>query len=69
MSGPEPDVFTPWIERWGLIRDGEAFATRFGSRLLPVSAGGEAAMLKIAGSEEEERGAAPMEWWAGEGAR
>jgi streptomycin 6-kinase len=36
--------------------------------LLPVRFQGQAAMLKIAGVEEERRGAAVMEWWDSEGA-
>jgi streptomycin 6-kinase len=51
-----PDDFEPWVRRWSLIADGEGFTTRFGSRLLPVLADGEPAMLKIAGHEEERRG-------------
>jgi streptomycin 6-kinase len=63
-----PDDFQPWLGRWSLIPDGQGFVTRFGSRLLPVIAGGERAMLKIAGHEEERRGGALMAWWGGIGA-
>jgi streptomycin 6-kinase len=63
-----PDTFHPWLERWGLMPDGEGFETRFGSRLLPVRRRGERAMLKIANHEEERRGGELMAWWGGEGA-
>ena len=62
------DPILPWLARWGLTPDGEAFTTRFGSRLMPVLHDGAPAMLKIAAHEEEVRGAALMEWWAGDGA-
>ncbi len=61
-------AFQPWLDRWTLSPDGEAFTTRMGSRLLPVSHRGEAAMLKVADSEEEQRGGALMEWFGGVGA-
>jgi len=38
------------------------------SRLLPVRAGGRAAMLKLAHSADERRGASIMAWWDGAGA-
>ncbi len=60
--------FSAWLELWRLTPDGPAFTTRFGSRLMPVLADGEPAMLKIAGGEEERQGGALMAWWAGEGA-
>jgi streptomycin 6-kinase len=61
--------FQPWIERWGLEPDGEAFLTPYAaSRLLPVRRGGLRAMLKLAASEDEQRGSAIMAWWAGRGA-
>ncbi|WP_293458696.1 aminoglycoside phosphotransferase family protein [Phenylobacterium sp.] len=66
MTGSDP--FAPWLARWRLVPDGEPFTTRFGSRLAPVLADGAPAMLKIAGHEEERRGGALMEWWAGRGA-
>jgi streptomycin 6-kinase len=68
MAVDRDDIFQPWLDRWGLTRDGDPFTTTFGSHLLPVTRDGVAAMLKIAGGEEEERGAAAMEWWGGEGA-
>jgi streptomycin 6-kinase len=64
----QADPFEPWIRRWSLSADGEAFETRFGSRLMPVRCDGAAAMLKIAGHPEEVRGGALMDWWAGQGA-
>jgi streptomycin 6-kinase len=67
-SPPAPDDCQPWLDRWTLTPDGEGFTTRFGSRLLPVLARGEAAMLKIAVHEDERRGGALMEWWGGVGA-
>lgn len=60
--------FEPWLDRWGLKPDGAAFTTPFGSRLLPVVCGGEAAMLKVAAHPEEQRGGAVMAWYAGDGA-
>ena len=61
--------FQSWLTRWRLTPDGDAFTTRFGSRLAPVrTADGAAAMLKIAGHPEEARGGLLMAWWAGDGA-
>jgi len=62
------DDFEPWMSLWRLEPDGEPFVTRFKSRLAPVRAAGAPAMLKLAGSDEERRGAALMAWWAGDGA-
>jgi streptomycin 6-kinase len=61
--------FQSWIERWGLEPDGEPFRTPYaGSRLLPVRQDGQALMLKLAGTEDERRGASIMAWWNGQGA-
>ncbi|WP_374532409.1 aminoglycoside phosphotransferase family protein [Phenylobacterium sp.] len=66
MSGPS---FQPWLARWGLVPDGDAFVTdHTGSWLLPVQHAGAPAMLKIASAPEEIAGGALMEWWGGEGA-
>lgn len=62
------DPFQPWLRRWRLTPDGEPFGTKFSSRLMPVLARGEPAMLKIAGHMEEEHGGRLMAWWGGEGA-
>src|ERR1700722_3019341 len=61
-------LLQPWLDRWRLTPDGAAFTTRFGSHLAPVIQGGAPAMLKVAGSEEERRGAALMAWYGGDGA-
>jgi len=61
--------FQPWLERWSLEADGQPFITPYaGSRLLPVRQAGAAAMLKLAASDDERRGAAVMDWWGGIGA-
>ena len=61
--------FAPWLDRWELIPDGAPFETRYTrSWLMPVRQDGAPAMLKIATSPEEVRGAALMARWAGEGA-
>jgi streptomycin 6-kinase len=60
--------FDPWIVRWALKVDGVPFKTSSGSHLLPVLRGNQAAMLKIAGNEEERRGGELMEWYGGVGA-
>ncbi len=68
MSGMT-ETLQPWLDRWRLTPDGEAFTTEYtGSRLLPVLRDGQAAMLKVSPSPEEIAGGALMEWWAGEGA-
>ncbi len=61
-------ALTPWLDRWGLVIDGKAFVTPFGSHLAPVRHDGAPAMLKIAGGPEERDGAALMAWWNGDGA-
>jgi streptomycin 6-kinase len=55
-----------YLARWGLVRDGEPILTH-SSVLQPVRFEGAPAMLKIALSEEEQRGNDLMVWWAGRG--
>jgi len=56
-----------YVKRWNLTPDGDPFRTH-SSDLLPVRYGDEAAMLKIARSQEERTGNAVMVWWNGAGA-
>lgn len=60
-------MFDQYLKRWGLTRDGEAFASLNGN-LLPVRQGDVAAMLKISQSPEELAGNQLMAWWQGDGA-
>jgi streptomycin 6-kinase len=60
-------LFAPYLSRWKLSPDGEAIHTR-SSDLLPVRWHGQAAMLKLARSDEERVGNGLMAWWNGEGA-
>lgn len=60
-------MFDQYLKRWGLSRDGEAFASLNGN-LLPVRQGDVAAMLKISQSPEELAGNQLMAWWQGDGA-
>jgi streptomycin 6-kinase len=60
-------LFEPWLLRWGLIPDGDVISTPY-SQLMPVLSGSYPAMLKVALTEEERRGGAVMEWYAGQGA-
>jgi streptomycin 6-kinase len=62
-----PAAIQTCLSRWNLAPDGAAFTTHT-SVLLPVLAAGQPAMLKVATAPEEERGAAILAWWAGEGA-
>lgn len=61
--------FEPWLTRWGLTPDGDPFQTPYnGNWLIPVRQGAQAAILKVASSEHEHRGAAFMAWLDGDGA-
>lgn len=60
-------AFTPYLQRWQLEPDGEAFTTH-SSMLIPVRYQGLPAMLKIAREQEEKFGSLLMCWWQGEGA-
>ncbi len=60
-------ILNPWLARWQLVPDGPPITTHT-SALLPVLAAGQPAMLKVATVPEEERGAAVLAWWGGEGA-
>ncbi len=62
------DAFQPWLDRWRLTADGDAFETKYKSRLLPVRFDGAAAILKISAGEEERKGAHLMAWYDGRGA-
>ncbi|HYD43697.1 MAG TPA: aminoglycoside phosphotransferase family protein [Phenylobacterium sp.] len=55
-------LLQPWITRWALVPDGAAFSTEYtASRLQPVrTRDGTRAMLKLATSAEERRGAAAL---------
>jgi streptomycin 6-kinase len=63
----ETSMFEHYVARRNLVPDGAPVTTRY-SHLLPVRRAGAPAMLKIATSEEERRGAAVMAWWNGDGA-
>ncbi|MDR2309185.1 MAG: hypothetical protein LBE53_18595 [Paucimonas sp.] len=60
-------VFAPYLHRWQLSVDGEAFTSLSGS-LLPVRQGELSAMLKVSDAAEEQAGSSLMAWWQGEGA-
>lgn len=67
--GADLKDFEPWLALWTLVPEGDVMSmpvTR--SRLLPVRAGEQAAMLKLAHSADERRGASIMAWWDGQGA-
>ncbi|QGH63963.1 aminoglycoside phosphotransferase family protein [Serratia proteamaculans] len=57
----------PYLQRWQLQPDGQAFETH-SSLLMPVRYQGAAAMLKVAREQEEKFGGLLMCWWQGEGA-
>ena len=61
-------MFDSYLRDWDLVPDGETITTP-AARLLPVRRRGEAAMLKLSVSEEDERaGTSLTEWWDGDGA-
>ncbi|MGR9275932.1 aminoglycoside phosphotransferase family protein [Rhizobium leguminosarum] len=60
-------MFSPHLDRWSLISDGEPIITH-SSRLLPVRWQGRPAMLKVAADIDERYGALLMQWWDGDGA-
>ncbi|MGO2922704.1 MAG: aminoglycoside phosphotransferase family protein [Hafnia paralvei] len=60
-------MFTHWLTLWNLQVDGELIKTH-NAQLLPVLCDGAPLMLKLAGVEEERRGAELMQWWDGDGA-
>lgn len=60
--------FRPWLERWALSPDGEAFSTH-SSYLLPVlTAEEQPAILKCPQEKYERLGSLLMRWWDGDGA-
>ncbi|HEY5712471.1 MAG TPA: aminoglycoside phosphotransferase family protein [Allosphingosinicella sp.] len=59
-------MFEEHLRRWALVEDGAPIITA-SSHLLPVLFDGRPAMLKVAKTEEEERGHRLMAWWDGEG--
>lgn len=52
-------IFNHYLNQWHLVPDGDPIITN-SSQLLPVIYKGSSAMLKIATSEEEHRGASLM---------
>jgi len=60
-------AFDSWLQRWSLAADGNPIRTP-SSDLLPVLRGNAPAMLKIARTDEEQRGAAVLDWYRGLGA-
>jgi streptomycin 6-kinase len=67
MDLNEMTIFDHYLNQWHLVPDGDPIITH-SSQLLPVIYNSQSAMLKIATSEEEHRGASLMVWWNGEGA-
>ncbi len=64
---PASDILDLYLVKWDLVADGELVFTT-SSQLLPVRAGGAAAMLKVSTDPQERVGGALMEWWDGVGA-
>lgn len=68
ISEPAEFCFRPWLDRWNLTPDGDAFTTH-SSCLLPVlTAEGQTAILKCPQEKFERLGGLLMRWWDGEGA-
>ncbi|EPH3362027.1 aminoglycoside phosphotransferase family protein [Citrobacter freundii] len=65
----ENRLFNTWLNRWGLIPDGEPVETHT-SQLLPVVVirDGQKAILKITDDDSERIGCELMVWWNGNGA-
>lgn len=64
---PSEQDLTVWFDHWGLVPDGDPFATQV-ARLAPVRWRDRPAMLKVASEAEERQGWQLMEWWDGDGA-
>jgi streptomycin 6-kinase len=60
-------TFDTWLDRWSLVTDGSPIRTAY-SDLLPVLSDDVPAMLKVARTDEERRGASLLAWYAGAGA-
>lgn len=60
-------AFIPYMQRWHLEPDGQAFETH-SSLLMPVRYQAMPAMLKLARAQEEKFGSLLMCWWGGDGA-
>lgn len=60
-------AFSVYLEEWALVADGAEIVTPY-SRLLPVRAGDQPAMLKLLLFPEERVGSTVMQWWDGTGA-
>jgi streptomycin 6-kinase len=60
-------MFDAYLDRWGLVADGEVVTTSRAS-LLPVTRSGRRAMLKVAHFHTETVGNAVLAWWEGRGA-
>ncbi|MCT8974148.1 aminoglycoside phosphotransferase family protein [Microbaculum marinisediminis] len=60
-------MFESYLRLWNLVADGEPIVTP-AARLLPVRRRGEPAMLKLSCNLDQQRGAALMKWWDGDGA-
>ena len=60
-------MFQPYLRLWNLLADGDPIITPT-ARILPVVRDGNPAMLKLSSNIDQQRGAAVMEWWAGDGA-
>ena len=59
------DIFKPWLQLWDLTPDGPEIETH-AARLLPVQRQGRPAMLKLATTDEERRGARVLRWFGPE---
>ncbi|WP_137113312.1 aminoglycoside phosphotransferase family protein [Mesorhizobium sp. GR13] len=60
--------FEPYLKCWHLIADGDPIVTPAAKLLPVVRSGGQPAMLKMSDSLDQQRGAALMQWWDGDGA-
>lgn len=63
----ESVMFEPYLHHWNLVADGDPIITPT-AKLLPVLRQDMPVMLKLSSQPDQQRGAALMEWWAGDGA-
>ncbi|RFC63877.1 MULTISPECIES: aminoglycoside phosphotransferase family protein [Mesorhizobium] len=61
-------MFDTYLKLWNLVADGDPIVTSAANLLPALRTGDQPAMLKLSNNPDQQRGAALMDWWAGDGA-